>query len=302
MKKDSEIEATESPFAVIPGEVKKAENTSAYVSVGTIVKKAERGHLGMIEWKILSIVNQYKFMTSRQINQILSFEELEFKTSQKLNRKLVQMTADNLLSRILFGTFEKESGYKVYGLDKNAKFLLEAREEKVNWKPTDNLKSIAYIKGKLAANQVIISMLEKVKNINIEQNKELLVSLNDILRPAAVVTIGDVQKSRILLESIRRHDEDRVIRRLKKYEQYFQNENNEYSKSEILIVCEDKLHMAETYKLIRTNNIVINTNIYFTYDLIQLEENLATTWFVFNEDNEKIELKRMKISLLDNNK
>ena len=173
MVKDSEIQADESPFKMIEGEKKVFDGYDGYVSINQVVSKIQREHLGELEYDILELINKYEFMTSRQINQLLSLKGYSFSNTKKLSRKLDQMLKGKLLSRCYFSTFEEKSAYKVYSLEKNGKYLLEAREIKSEWRATDNLKTVDSIKRRLSANQFIIAHILKNKSYA-SCNKSLL--------------------------------------------------------------------------------------------------------------------------------
>ena len=91
MIKDSEIIATSSPFAVREGEIKTFDGKDNYVSMNQIIHKINMGHISDLHFSILEIVNEFEFITSRQLCQVLDSKEIDYKSQDKLNVKLEQL-------------------------------------------------------------------------------------------------------------------------------------------------------------------------------------------------------------------
>ncbi len=303
MIKDSEIQADESPFKMIEGEKKVFDGYDGYVSINQVVSKIQREHLGELEYDILELINKYEFMTSRQINQLLSLKGYSFSNTKKLSRKLDQMLKGKLLSRCYFSTFEEKSAYKVYSLEKNGKYLLEAREIKSEWRATDNLKTVDSIKRRLAANQMIIAhVLKNASYVSDEASFEIVSKqYNRKLYTKGFIKFENksLKKSMsVFVDSIRRDNDDEDLNtRLKIYSEFFSSGSK--GNIDLVLVCEDKKHMAEVYKTILLNNIDI-PNLYFTYDLMLLEEDIATTLFKFTIKNKDLDLENVKNDIWKN--
>ena len=71
MVEDSQIKAEVSPFAIREGEIKVFDGKDGYVSMNQIINKINLGHITDIHFQILEIVNEFEFITSRQIYQLL---------------------------------------------------------------------------------------------------------------------------------------------------------------------------------------------------------------------------------------
>ena len=70
MVEDKEIQAKSSPFAVREGEVKTFDGKDGYVSMNQIIHKINLGHINDLHFAILELVNEFEFITSRQLCQI----------------------------------------------------------------------------------------------------------------------------------------------------------------------------------------------------------------------------------------
>ena len=99
---DKVINATVSPFAIRPGEIKVFDGKDGYVSMNQIIHKINVGHINDLHFKILELVNKFEFMTSRQIFQMLEWEHVEIESQDKLNNKLEQLTKSKILTRYYF--------------------------------------------------------------------------------------------------------------------------------------------------------------------------------------------------------
>lgn len=128
-----------------------------------IVHKINIGHITDIHFAILDIVNEFEFITSRQLFQMLQIKGIDPKSQDKLNNKLEQLVKSKILTRYYFTSDEGKGIYRIYCLEKMGKYLLESKEIECKWQPSDNTKTVAMIKKRLAGNQTIIAYLRKVK-------------------------------------------------------------------------------------------------------------------------------------------
>lgn len=304
--KDEEVKTKKSPFAVVENEKKINDGYDGYTSMQLVLNRIEKGLINEQDLLVLMFMNEYEFMTSRQINKLLELKNKGFDTYKKLTRKLERMLKNKLLNRTYFGSFGTKAAYKVYSLDKNGKYILEAKNIKTSWMPTDNLKEVSSIKARLAANQVIIAIKEKCENYISSKGK---VRIQDKKTIKKLNTKGLIELkyndafAQIILEVPRREEnwKEKTLERLKIYESFYKNfqegDSDFLLPPYLLFICEDKRHMAEVYELIVVNKLQFN-NIYFTYDLIQLSDEINKSWFVFKEENDMINLVQLDIDLL----
>lgn len=101
MIEDSEIKAQISPFAMREGEIKTFDGKDGYVSMNQIIHKINMGHITDIHFTILEIVNEFEFITSRQIYQILEMKGIDPKSQDKLNNKLESLVKSKYLLDII---------------------------------------------------------------------------------------------------------------------------------------------------------------------------------------------------------
>ena len=163
MVEDNQIEAEKSPFALRKGEIKTFDGKDGYVSMNQIVHKINLGHINDLHFAIIELINEFEFMTSRQICQMLDYKGIEYKSQDKLNNKLEQLIKSKILTRYYFTSEDGKGIYRIYCLEKMGKYLLTSRGIECKWQQSDNVKPTAMIKKRLAGNQIIIAYMNKVK-------------------------------------------------------------------------------------------------------------------------------------------
>ena len=313
MVKDSEIIAKSSPFAVREGEIKTFDGRDNYVSMNQIIHKINMGHINDLHFTILEIVNEFEFITSRQLCQLLDFKGIDYKNQDKLNLKLDQLVKSKILTRYYFNSEEGKGIYRIYCLEKMGKYLLNSRGFDCNWQPTDNTKPVYMIKKRLAGNQIIIAYMRKVKAYDSYVVKPSIKAkaLNKVFKPTGgVVKLAKANKSiDFIFEVVRREEgwEKRIIEKVKFYQDFYNNfqplDSNFKSMPQLVFVCEDDKHTAELFKQIIINKVEIpQIKLYFTTDLKQNRDSLKSTLseFYIDEETKKYKTEEVEIKLLDN--
>ena len=311
MIKDNEIIATSSPFAVREGEIKTFDGKDNYVSMNQIVHKINMGHINDIHFSILEIVNEFEFITSRQLCQILDVKGIEYKNQDKLNVKLDQLVKSKILTRYYFTSEEGKGIYRIYCLEKMGKYLLNSRGIDCNWQPTDNTKPVYMIKKRLAGNQTIIAYMRKVKAYDSYIVKPSIKAklLNKVFKPTGgAVKLTKSNKSIFFIfEVVRREEgwEKRLTEKMKFYQDFYNNfqpmDSDFRTIPQLVLVCEDDRHTAEVFKQIVINKLTISKiKLYFTTDLKQNRETLKNSLseFFVDEETKKYKTEEVEIKLL----
>ncbi len=312
MVDDKQIEAQKSPFALRPGEIKTFDGKDGYVSMNQIVHKINLGHINDLHFAILELVNEFEFITSRQLCQMLDYKGIEYKSQDKLNNKLEQLVKSKILTRYYFTSEDGKGIYRIYCLEKMGKYLLDSRGIECKWQQSDNTKPVAMIKKRLAGNQVIIAYLRKVKAFDEYIVKPALnaKTLGKVFKATGgAVKLTKNQKSiTFLFEVIRREDDwqKKLVDKMKMYKDFYDNfvpmDCGFSTIPQLIIVCEDDKHTAECFKEIVTNKVEIDKiKLYFTTDLRQIQENLSKTLIEFKLDEEtnKYKMEELDLKLLD---
>ena len=296
MVEDEKIKTTVSPFAIREGEIKTFDGKDGYVSINQIIHKINLGHITDIHFEILDLINEFEFMTSRQIYFMLLARNVEIKSQDKLNVKLDQLIRTKILTRYYFSSEEGKGIYRVYCLEKMGKYLLNSREKECKWQPTDNTKPVALIKKRLAGNQVIIAYLRKSSNFKSYIVKPALTakSLGKVFKPHGEVSLGIGNKNiDLLFECVRREEnwEKKFAERMNFYKDFYNNfvpgDSGFRIMPQLIFVCEDEKHMVETLREIVSQKLNIDKiKMYFTTDLKQNSTALdkSLTEFVKDEN------------------
>lgn len=309
MVEDNQIKAQVSPFAIREGEIKTFDGKDGYVSMNQIVHKINIGHITDIHFEILELVNQFEFITSRQLYQMLEIKGIDAKSQDKLNNKLEALVKSKILTRYYFTSEEGKGIYRIYCLEKMGKYLLNSKEIECKWQPSDNTKPVSMIKKRLAGNQTLIAYLRKVKAFD-----------DFIVKPSLTAkTAGKVFKAtggcvkltkngksiQFLFEVIRRETDwkKKLVDKMRLYQDFYANfvpgDSGFSAMPQLIFVCEDEKHMAETFREIITNQVEIpQLKLYFTTDLRQNEETLENTLVEFKLVDGKYRMENIELKLL----
>jgi len=307
MVEDNAIKTEVSPFAIREGEIKTFDGKDGYVSMNQIIHKMNIGHISDIHFKIMELVNQFEFITSRQIYQILSHRGEDIKSQDKLNNKLEQLVKSKILTRYYFTSEEGKCIYRIYCLEKMGKYLLNSRDIECKWQPTDNTKTVAMIKKRLAGNQVIVAYLRKVQAFDKYTVKPTLTAkkLGKVFKCHAGVKLTKSGKSiDFIFEAIRREEdwENKLIDRMKYYIDFYESfvtfDSGFEIKPQLILVAEDNKHMVEILKVIVTNKLEIpNFKLLFTTDLRQNSDSLEKSLVEFKIDEKTGKYKMEEVNL-----
>ena len=311
MIEDNEIKAQVSPFAIREGEIKTFDGKDGYVSMNQIIHKINIGHINDIHFSILELVNEFEFITSRQIFQLLQWKNIDVKSQDKLNNKLEQLVKSKILTRYYFSSEEGKGIYRIYCLEKMGKYLLNSRGIECKWQPTDNTKPVPMIKKRLAGNQTIIAYLRKVKAFDGYVPKPAINA--KMAGKIFKATGGSVKLTKngkalqFVFEVVRREEEweKKLVDKMRLYQDFYTNfvpgDSGFSSMPQLIFICEDEKHMAETFKTIIVNQVEISQiKLYFSTDLRQNEETLAKTLVEFKQDPEtkKYKMEDVEVKLL----
>ena len=311
MVEDNNIKATVSPFAIREGEIKVFDGKDGYVSMTQIIHRINIGHINEIHFAILELVNEFEFITSRQLFQMLEWKKIDVGSQDKLNNKLEQLVKTKILTRYYFDSEDGKGVYRIYCLEKMGKYLLNSRGIECKWQPTDNTKPVAMIKKRLAGNQTLIAYLRKVKAFDSYTPKPSFTAKQagkNFKASGGSVKLTKNNKSiEFVFEVIRREEdwEKKLKDKMKLYKDFYENfqvgDSGYMNLPQLILVCEDERHMAETFKTIVMNNLEIsNIKLYYTTDLRQNEETLEKTLVEFKLDPEtkKYKMENIEVKLL----
>ena len=107
----------------------------------------------------------------------------------------------------------------------------------------------------------------------------------------------------MLLRSREEEWEQKLVEKMGLYNDFYTNflpgDSGFSSMPQLILVCEDDKHMAETFKNIVVNKVEIpKINLYFTTDLRQNEETLDKTLVDFKLVDGKYKMENVEVKLL----
>ena len=311
MVEDEQIKTEVSPFAIREGEIKTFDGKDGYVSMNQIVHKINIGHITDIHFAILELVNEFEFITSRQLYQMLEIKGIDPKSQDKLNNKLEQLVKSKILTRYYFTSEEGKGIYRIYCLEKMGKYLLNSKEIDCKWQPSDNTKPVAMIKKRLAGNQTIIAYLRKVKAFDSYIVKPAItakVTGKTFKASGGCVKLTKNGKSiQFLFEAVRREEDwqKKLVDKMRLYKDFYENfvpmDSGFQTMPQLIFICEDEKHAVETFKEIVKNNLEIEQiKLYFTTDLKQNSNTLENTLIEFKLDpnTNKYKVENVELKLL----
>ena len=294
---DNEVKTVVSPFAVRENEIKVFDGKEGFASINQVVFKMDMGYINEYHIKVLEVVNEFGFITSRQVTQILELRGKlndieEEKRQNKVAKWLEDLTKSKVIARYFFQSEAGKSSYRAYAMDKIATYILKQRNIPTTWQPTDNTKPAYAVKRKLAGNQIIIAYMQKVAAYSSSTPNVLLYSkkYNVKFKPTGgMVTLKNgTDEENFVFEVVRRNEDwqnmfaEKVQLYSDFYENFTRNDAGFYEKPQLVIVGEDIQHIAEIFRIIKKVGIVLKDDeIYFTTELKHLENDLVNSINVF---------------------
>ncbi|MCX8074435.1 MAG: hypothetical protein N2749_02470 [Clostridia bacterium] len=302
MVNDKEVKTSVSPFAVRENEVKVFDGKEGFASINQVVFKMDMGYINEYHVKALEVVNEFGFVTSRQVTQVLEvrkkLEDVEpDKRQDKVAKWLEDLTKSKVLARYYFQSESGKSSYRAYSLDKIATYILKQRNIATSWQPTDNTKPSYAVKRKLAGNQIIIAYMQKVGAFFDVNPNVLLYSkkYNVKFKPTGgmIKLKENADELDFIFEVVRRNEDwqnmfaEKVQLYSDFYENFVKNDCGFYNAPQLVFVGEDVQHLAEMFRVIKkVTNVLKDEDMYFTTDLKQLELSLENSIEVFQLDSE----------------
>lgn len=302
MVNDKEVKTIVSPFAVRENEVKVFDGKDGFASINQVVFKMDMGYINEYHIKALEVVNEFGFITSRQVTQILDLRGKlndieEDKKQNKVAKWLEDLTKSKVIARYYFQSESGKSSYRVYSMDKIATYILKQRNIATSWQPTDNTKPAYAVKRKLAGNQVMIAYMQKVAAFSSMNANVLLYSkkYNVKFKPTGgLITLKNgAEDVNFIFEVVRRNEDwqnmfaEKVQLYSDFYENFARNDAGFYDKPQLVLVAEDLQHYAEMFRIIKkVTNYLKDDEIYFTTELKHLEETLENSISIFELEEE----------------
>ena len=191
------------------------------------------------------------------------------------------------------------------------KYLLNSRNIECKWQPTDNTKPVSMIKKRLAGNQTIIAYLRKVKVFDsyvVKPTIQAKISGKTFKATGGSVKLTKNNKSIVFLFEVIRREADwqkKLVDKMRMYKEFYENfvtgDSGYSAMPQLILICEDDKHTAESFKEIVKGGVEIpQIKLYFTTDLRQNSESLENTLIEFkiDETTNKYKMFNVEVKIL----
>lgn len=271
-----------SPFVIVQGEQREIEHFgNDYVSLYQIIFDVKHNYINEIHYKILEIVNKHRYVTSKQITDIMNYYNFDT-TQERIKRAMKICLKKQLLERCFFANNGGCSSYKVYSLGKNGADLLRYRGNKSYWNPLESVEKPDKIKKILATNQIITAYMKYSHDFKNYYINQIITAKEDDVAVVRASAIIYTEKNDYVYEVIRRKENWKkcLCDKLTRYEKVFENielTNLEFDRKPQLVICgEDKEQNVEIVGLLKGMDFK-NLRILYTVDKLNLMENFENS-------------------------
>lgn len=271
-----------SPFVIVQGEQREIEHFgNDYVSIYQIIFDVKHNYINEIHYKILEIVNKHRYVTSKQITDIMNYYKFDT-TQERIKRAMKICLKKQLLERCFFANNGGCSSYKVYSLGKNGADLLRYRGNKSYWNPLESVEKPDKIKKVLATNQIITAYMKCSHDFKNYYINQIITAKEDDIATVRASAIIYTEQNDYVYEVIRRKEnwEKCLCDKLTRYEKVFENiefTNLEFDKKPKFVICgEDKEQNIEISDLLKGMDFK-NLRILYTVDKLNLIENFENS-------------------------
>jgi len=326
MISDKEVKTAVSPFAARLNEQKVFDGKEGYTSINQVVFKMDMGYINESHIMALEVVNEFGFVTSRQVTQILELrgklnDTEEEKRQSKVAKWLEDLSKSKVVARYFFENEGGKSSYRIYSMDKIATYILKQRNISTSWQSTEKTKPAYAVKRKLAGNQIIIAYMQKVGSFNNADPNILLYSKKYGVKfkpTGGVIKLkNEIEEQNFILEIVRTNENweamfnEKLQLYMDFYENFAKNDAGFSEKPQIVFVGEDLKHIGEIFRIIKTEMLkglkkgeiaFRDEDLYFTTELRHIKDNLEDSISVFElePDTKKYKILTKHLDILKN--
>lgn len=303
----SAFESTENEELVFRGRTSpiRMEHIMMQVKMGYVKIDGDDG----IDLEILKALNELEFATSRMITIYINLKGINI-TQDKVQKRLHYLNKIKILSSYEFRSKDEEgrerkSQIPIYFLDIAGTIILKSQDISCYWNIEDTIKSKHGIKEILSRNQLMLTYLIKIKNIEYTKNRPMykLIDGEDLFPDLQIVFEYKDSTQYMFFEFIRTFNgwENKIINKLNQYKLFYENfkpSNSIRSKPILIFVSEDDAHAFNIMKTIITNDLTISNQGYlFTTDTRIISDEINKSIFKFTVENNKASITILNIEL-----
>ena len=307
---DGDIFVSKSPFSAFENKEDEElvyRGRTSPISMEHIMMNVKSGFVKLegdgIDLEILKCLNELEYATSRMVTIYLNLIGIDVKQN-KVHKRLRYLNKIKILSSYEFQSKDEDGNVRrshvpVYFLDRGGTMILNSWEIPCYWDIGDTIKPKHGIKEILARNQLMLTYLIKIKNIEYTKIQPMYKLSNDErLHPDLQIVFNtDKGPQHLFFEIVRTFNgwENKLIRRLEQFKIFYDDfkPSKTIPNTPILIfVAENDPHSYNILKTIATNQIVIPGIEYlFTTDTRVISRDI-------NRSIVKFELKDNEVSII----
>lgn len=307
---NDKISVSKSPYAAYENNEEEElveKGKGRYVNIENIILQAQMGNLKIrdeddVDLQILKALLELEVATSRMITHYLYIRGIN-RFQKDIQKRLVYLSKIKAVSAFEFRSKDKNGKERrnhtsIYYLDTASEFILKSQDIQVSKDSLYSaLKSKNGIKKSLSRNQLLLSYLSNIENIEFSKISPTYKLNGGIeLKPDLLVVFGKEKKNEyFFFEVVRAFDgwENRMLEKQRKYKQFieeFKPSKTIQKVPQLVMVAEDDVHAFNIFKALLINDCIPSNQRYiYTTDNRVLSENIKDDGlFIFDlkENNE----------------
>lgn len=279
-----------SPFAVRKNERKVPDDKPKRnrLDLTLLQTMFHDGAISDVEMEILKAISNQKFITSKQIYELLNTKGIQITSQDKASRLLEKLRSYGLIARYHFESDEGVGIFRAYCMDLHGNiFLHRTKGIPYNGQYRHIDEKPHVIKRHLAANQVLIAYLLNrslgtIADWKVGQKLSYQIGSRvfSIFSTLLFELVAGTEKYECNIEVVRRKEsgwEVDYIDRMRRFQSYYETLDKVHGLVyRLVVVCEDDLHMIQAYELSESEGIYFKgVDLAYTHDLMHDSRDLS---------------------------
>lgn len=318
---DDKIFVSKSPFSAFENKEDEElvyRGRTSPISMEHIMMQVKLGYIKIegsetIDLEILKALNELEYATSRMITMYLNLKGMDV-AQQKIHRRLHYLNRVKVISSYEFQSKDEESNIKksqipIYFLDLSGTLILKSRDIPCYWQIEDTIKPKYSIKEILSRNQLMLTYIIKIKNIEYTKIRPMYKLINgEDLFPELQIAFNDINNNTLqymFFEFVRTFDgwQNKTINKLNKYKFFYDNfkpSNKISSPPALILVAENDTHAFNILKELAKNQLQISGIEYlFTTDTRLISDDIDKSIIKFKIENRKANIIVLNFTLFE---
>lgn len=315
---DDDIFISKSPFSAFENKEDEElvyRGRTSPISMEHIMMNVKSGFVKLegdgIDLEVLKALNELGYATSRMVTIYLNLLGIDAK-QEKVHKRLRYLNRIKILSSYEFQSKDEDGNIKkshvpVYFLDKGGVTILNSWEIPCYWDIGDTIRPKHGIKEILARNQLMLTYLVRIKNIEYTKIQPMYrLPNNEKFYPdLQIVFNSNNGLQHLFFEIVRTFNgwKSKLIRRLEQYKLFYEN----FAPSKtipnvpiLIIVSENDPHSYNILKVIAQNQLIIPQIEYlFTTDTRVISSEINRSIVKFEPNDDEISIIVLNFSLFD---